>query len=518
MLKGKTAVITGSTSGIGLGIARAMAGAGANVMFNGFGQAADIEQERAGIANEFKVKALYSAADMTKPAEIAAMIKTAEAELGSVDILVNNAGIQHVAPIEEFPLDKWDAVLAINLMSAFHTIRAAVPGMKARKWGRIINTASAHSLVASPFKAAYITAKHGLVGLSKTVALELATFGVTCELHFAGLRLDPAGREADPRPDEDAQHDRGAGQARRAARRPADKAIRDRRAGRFARALSRLRRRGEHHRGQHLDRRRLDGAVNGLFTRVFGKRPNARRRHGKKRINLALQGGGAHGAFTWGVLDHLLEDGRLTIDGISGASAGAVNAVILADGLARGGPDAARQRLAEFWRAASFDGALPASQRAVMDRLMSFIPGVGAPMQAWVDAWSRFLSPYDLNPLNINPLKDLIERFVDFDAIRKCEDLRLFVSATNVHTGQLRVFSRRRDHRRRGDGVSRPAPCLPRRRNRRRALLGRRLHRQSADFPAAERQAQPRRSGGADQPADAADHADFVEGHPAPDQ
>jgi NTE family protein len=182
--------------------------------------------------------------------------------------------------------------------------------------------------------------------------------------------------------------------------------------------------------------------VSGLFTRVFGKRPHPRRRGGKKRINLALQGGGAHGAFTWGVLDHLLEDGRLTIDGISGASAGAVNAVILADGLARGGPDAARQRLAEFWRAASFDGALPASQRAVMDRLMSFIPAVGSPVQVWVDAWSRFLSPYDLNPLNINPLKDLIERFVDFEAIRKCEDIRLFVSATNVHTGALRVFSR----------------------------------------------------------------------------
>ncbi len=182
--------------------------------------------------------------------------------------------------------------------------------------------------------------------------------------------------------------------------------------------------------------------MSGLFSRVFGKRPHARRRHGKKRINLALQGGGAHGAFTWGVLDHLLEDGRLIIDGISGASAGAVNAVILADGLARGGPEAARQRLAEFWRAASFDGALPASQRAVIDRLMSFVPAVGSPVQAWVDAWSRFLSPYDLNPLNINPLKDLIDRFVDFEAIRKCEDLRLFVSATNVHTGALRVFSR----------------------------------------------------------------------------
>ncbi len=191
MLKGKSAVITGSTSGIGLGIAKAMAGAGANVMLNGFGQTADIEQERAEIANEFKVKALYSAADMTKPAEIAAMINTAQQELGSVDILVNNAGIQHVAPIEEFPIDKWDAVLAINLMSAFHTIRAAVPAMKARKWGRIINTASAHSIVASPFKSAYITAKHGLVGLSKTVALELATFGVTCNCISPGYVWTP---------------------------------------------------------------------------------------------------------------------------------------------------------------------------------------------------------------------------------------------------------------------------------------------------------------------------------------
>jgi NTE family protein len=180
-----------------------------------------------------------------------------------------------------------------------------------------------------------------------------------------------------------------------------------------------------------------------FLSQAFSKRKSAPRRRGKKRINLALQGGGAHGAFTWGVLDHLLDDGRLTIDGISGASAGAVNAVILADGLARGGPEAARQRLAEFWRAASFDGSIPAPQRAVIDRLMAFIPAVGSPVQAWVDAWSRLLSPYDLNPLNINPLKELIDRFVDFDAIRKCEHLRLFVSATNVHTGQLRVFSRK---------------------------------------------------------------------------
>ena len=147
MLKGKTAVITGSTSGIGLGIARALAGDGANIVINGFGPAADIEKERAGLEKDFKVKAVYSPADMTKPAEIAEMIKTAEKTFGSVDVLVNNAGIQHVAPIEEFPIEKWDQILAINLMSAFHTIRAAVPGMKARKWGRIINTASAHSLL-----------------------------------------------------------------------------------------------------------------------------------------------------------------------------------------------------------------------------------------------------------------------------------------------------------------------------------------------------------------------------------
>ena len=191
MLKGKNAVVTGSTSGIGLGIARAFAKDGANILINGFGDPGEIERERATIAKEFGVKALYSPADMTKPAEIAAMIKKAERELGSVDVLVNNAGIQHVAPIEEFPIEKWDAIIAINLTAAFHTIRAAVPGMKTRKWGRIINTASAHSLVASPFKAAYISAKHGLAGLTKTVALELATFGITCNCISPGYVWTP---------------------------------------------------------------------------------------------------------------------------------------------------------------------------------------------------------------------------------------------------------------------------------------------------------------------------------------
>ena len=191
MLKGKSALVTGSTSGIGLAIARAMAAQGANVTINGFGDKAAIEKERSGIEKEFGVKAVYSPADMTKPAEIADMVKTAEKTFGSLDVLVNNAGIQFVSPIEDFPIDKWDQIIAINLSAAFHAIRAAVPGMKSRKWGRIISTASAHSLVASPFKSAYVTAKHGIAGLTKTVALELATFGVTCNCISPGYVWTP---------------------------------------------------------------------------------------------------------------------------------------------------------------------------------------------------------------------------------------------------------------------------------------------------------------------------------------
>jgi 3-hydroxybutyrate dehydrogenase len=190
-LKDRTALVTGSTSGIGLAYARALAAEGANVVINGFGDADAVEKERAAIESEFKVKARYSAADMTKPAEIAAMVAEAEKEFGAVDILVNNAGIQHVAPVDEFPLEKWDQIIAINLSSAFHTTRAALPGMKRKGWGRIVNTASAHALVASPFKSAYVAAKHGIAGFTKTVALEVATQGITVNAIAPGYVWTP---------------------------------------------------------------------------------------------------------------------------------------------------------------------------------------------------------------------------------------------------------------------------------------------------------------------------------------
>ena len=191
ILKGKVAVVTGSTSGIGLAYARAFAGAGANIVLNGMGAPADVEKERSAIESDFGVKAVYSPADMAKPNEIAELIALGEKTFGSVDVLVNNAGVQHVAPIEEFPVDKWNAIIEINLSSAFHTIRAAVPGMKRRGWGRIITTASAHSLVASPFKSAYVAAKHGIVGLTKTVALELARSKITCNCISPGYVWTP---------------------------------------------------------------------------------------------------------------------------------------------------------------------------------------------------------------------------------------------------------------------------------------------------------------------------------------
>jgi 3-hydroxybutyrate dehydrogenase len=187
MLKGKTALVTGSTSGIGLGMAVALARQGANVMLNGFG---DVEAARAEVSR-LGTRVSYHGADMSKPTEIEAMVRACEAEFGSLDILVNNAGIQHVAKVEDFPVDRWDAIIAINLTSAFHTTRLALPGMKRRNWGRVLNIASVHGLVASAEKSAYVAAKHGIVGFTKTVALEAATTGVTVNAICPGWVLTP---------------------------------------------------------------------------------------------------------------------------------------------------------------------------------------------------------------------------------------------------------------------------------------------------------------------------------------
>ncbi|TIX46014.1 MAG: 3-hydroxybutyrate dehydrogenase [Mesorhizobium sp.] len=191
MLRGKTALITGSTSGIGQGIAEAFAAKGCNIVLNGFGDATEIEKLRARIATDHGVIVRYDGADMSKGGSITAMMDKAIAEFGAVDILVNNAGIQHVAPIDEFPIEKFEAVVAIDLMSSFYTIRRALQAMKERKWGRIINVASAHALVASPYKSAYVAAKHGVAGLTKTVALEVAEQGITVNAVCPGYVLTP---------------------------------------------------------------------------------------------------------------------------------------------------------------------------------------------------------------------------------------------------------------------------------------------------------------------------------------
>ena len=191
MMKGKTALVTGSTSGIGLGIAEAFAKQGANVILNGFGERSEIERLRSSLAEKHHINGQYDGADMSKPDAIETMMKSALGRFGAVDILVNNAGIQHVAPVEEFPVDKWNAIIAINLSAAFHTTRLALPAMKKRGWGRIVNIASAHALVASPFKAAYVCAKHGLAGLTKTVALEAAEHGITVNAICPGYVWTP---------------------------------------------------------------------------------------------------------------------------------------------------------------------------------------------------------------------------------------------------------------------------------------------------------------------------------------
>ena len=224
-LAGRVSLVTGSTSGIGLGIARALAGAGAGVVLNGFGKPEEIVETKAKLASQFNVSVSYSGADMSKPDSIGEMVEQTLDSFGRLDILVNNAGIQHVAPLQDFPVEKWDAILAINLSSAFHTTRLALPAMIKNEWGRIINVASAHGLVASPFKSAYVASKHGIVGLTKVTALETAEQGITCNAICPGY-VYAAGRGADRRPGKGARHPARAGDPRRLACAAAQQAFR----------------------------------------------------------------------------------------------------------------------------------------------------------------------------------------------------------------------------------------------------------------------------------------------------
>jgi len=191
MLKGKTALVTGSTSGIGLGISQRLAAGGAHIVLNGLGDAAETERLRRDLAAKYKVTVLYDPADMSKPEAVVAMVANAVREFGAIDLLINNAGIQHVAPVDDFPVAKWDAIIAINLSAAFHTVRTALPAMKRKRWGSIVNIASAHALVASPYKSAYVAAKHGIAGFTKSVALEVAEQGITVNAVCPGYVLTP---------------------------------------------------------------------------------------------------------------------------------------------------------------------------------------------------------------------------------------------------------------------------------------------------------------------------------------
>ena len=258
-LKGKTAVVTGSTSGIGHGIAMALAKDGCNIVVNGLGTEKDNEKAIREV-QALGMRVAFDPANMLRHNQIADMIAKAERDFGAVDILVNNAGIQHVAPVEEFPIEQWDSIIAINLSSAFHTVRAAVPGMKKSKWGRIINICSAHSLRASPFKCAYVSAKHGLAGFTKTVALELAEHGVTSNAISPGFVWTPLVEKQIPDLAKSENITEDAGQTAGAVA-PADQPVRDGRAGCRARGVPGQRGRGLHHRRQLLDRRRLDRAV-----------------------------------------------------------------------------------------------------------------------------------------------------------------------------------------------------------------------------------------------------------------
>ena len=428
------------------------------------------------------------------------MIADAHGKMGSLDILVNNAGIQFVSPIEDFPPEKWDAIIAINLTAAFHAIRAAVPGMKAQKWGRIINTASAHSLVASPFKSAYVSAKHGLAGLTKTAALELAAFGVTANCISPGYVWTPLveSQIPDTMKARNMTREQVINDVMLVAQPTKQFVTVDQVASLAVYLCSDA---AAQITGANLS---IDGGWTAAMSRA--PKPSASKaaaaRQAVKTVNLALQGGGSHGAYTWGVLDALAEDTRVEISAISGASAGTMNAVVFASGMSEGGRERAREKLEKFWLSVSSEGSLAPFERRWVDKALSAWGGMW-PGSRWIDAWteavSGMLSPYEFNPFNINPLRVHLEQAVDFERLRASDDLKLFIAATNVRTGRGEIFRRdilTADH-------CMASACLPQLFQAviidGRALLGRRIRRQSAAVAPVLRDAMPRRDHRPDQ-------------------
>jgi 3-hydroxybutyrate dehydrogenase len=409
-IKGKVAVVTGSNSGIGLGVAEVLAARGASVVLNSFTDSPEDHALARRIAEDTGAAVQYIQADMSDPDACRALIARAAKTFGGVDILVNNAGIQFVAPIEDFPAARWDAIIAINLSSAFHTTAAALPLMRKAGWGRVVNIASAHGLTASPFKSAYVAAKHGVVGLTKVTALETAREPITANAICPGYVLTPLVEAQIPDQMKTHNMDR-------------ETVIREV-------MLERQPSREFATTGQR--RRRLDRAVTAL--------------HKPRTINLALQGGGAHGAFTWGVLDRLLDEERLETEGISGTSAGAMNAAMMKTGYLEGGNEGARRQLDRFWGVVR-DNAR-ANVNPFRDWLRGFSPEAAqfadeiyrAPGRHMQDMVQRTLSPSEWNPMNFNPLRDTLEELIDFDRVCMTCKPHLFVSASNVRSGKIRVF------------------------------------------------------------------------------
>jgi NTE family protein len=440
-LAGKSAIVTGSTSGIGLGIATAFAKAGMNVMLNGFGNAEEIEAIRTELARSCGVTALYSAADMSKPAEIAAMVQAAGRAFGGVDVLVNNAGIQHVEAVETFPPERWDAILAINLSSAFHSTRAVVPMMKARNWGRIINVASAHGLVASPFKSAYVAAKHGVLGFTKTIALETAEHGITVNAICPGYVLTPLVQKQIP---ETAKAPRSYA-AMPPLRSPASP-YRSKVAGRPSDAGANTS--CPKHSSWSQQRPKESQMDNALGEVAVRPPPN----HGRQlkswrptQTVLVLQGGGALGAYQAGVYEALHEAG-IEPDWVIGTSIGAINASLIAGNE----PSERVCALREFWQRMS---------RQSSGGLQSAWPQLDQTLSYWQTVCSGIQGFFQPNPLaflgphvplgadragyySTAPLRETLSELVNFSTINRCRP-RLTVGAAHVRTSRMRYFDSR---------------------------------------------------------------------------